>query len=247
MEPTSRGNMSPSPGNTTAPASKCASGAFCVAFVLTSECAHESLCQEPSPAGWETHLVMPEAGWRARGDVDACGCWGGSGPGPGDARGGVAGPWQCCLGDVDACGRWGGSGLEPSKDRGIQMSLEALGTRVLFLWWPQTGRGGVRTGEGMGRGPRIQGRAAFFSLVLGSADPTCGLNADPHFLLALLTFSHSRSHQPRTLTTETPRKSTRSWNRRGERGLGGRAVLGGGPYPRGSSWTKGVVCRDPRG
>lgn len=215
MEPTSRGNMSPSPGNTTAPASKCASGAFCVAFVLTSERAHESLCQEPSPAGWETHLVMPEAGWQARGDVDAC-------------------------------GRWGGSGLEPSKDRGTQMSLEALGTRV-FLWWPQTGRGGVRMGEGMGRGPRIRGRAAFFSLVLGSADPTCGLNADPHFLLALLTFSHSRSHQPRTLTTETPRKSTRSWSRRGERGLGGRAILGGGPYPRSSSWTKGVVCRDPRG
>ena len=85
------------------------------------------------------------------------------------------------------------------------------------------------------------------SEALGSAGPACGLNDDPHFLLAPLTFSHSRNHQPRTLTTETPRKSTRSWNRRGERGLGGRAVLGGGPYPRSSSWTKGAVCRDPHG
>lgn len=99
----------------------------------------------------------------------------------------------------------------------------------------------------MGRGPRIRECAAFFSLVLGSADPGCGLNADPPFLLALLTFSHSRNHQSRTLTTETPRKPARSWNRRGERGLGGRAILGGGPYPPSGSWTKGTMSRDPRG
>lgn len=133
MEPTSRGNTPPSPGNTTAPASKCASGAFRVAFVLTSEPARESLCQDTvSPTGWETHLETPGVGRWARGDVDACGCWGGSGPGPGDARGGVAGPQGCCLGDVEAYGCWGGSGPEPSKDRGAwpgtQMSLEAFGT-----------------------------------------------------------------------------------------------------------------------
>lgn len=122
----------------------------------------------------------------------------------------MPGAGRRARGDVDARGRWGGSGLEPGKDRGTQMGLEALGTRVLLLRWPQTGRGGVRTGEGMGRGPRIQGRTAFFLLVLGSAGPACGLNDDPHFLLAPLTFSHSRNHQPRTLTTETPRKSTRS-------------------------------------
>ena len=83
----------------------------------------------------------------------------------------MPGAGRRARGDVDARGRWGGSGLEPGKDRGTQMGLEALGTRVLLLRWPQTGRGGVRTGEGMGRGPRIQGRTAFFLLVLGSAGP----------------------------------------------------------------------------
>ena len=99
----------------------------------------------------------------------------------------------------------------------------------------------------MGWGSRIWGCAAFCSLVLGSADPGCGLNADPPFLLALLTFSHSRNHQPRTLTTETPRKPSRSWNRRGERGLGGRAVLGGGPTLPAAPGPRGPCVGTPVG
>lgn len=100
------------PGNcvpwehTTAPASKCLSGAFGVAFILMSEPAHGGLSQEPSCAGWETHLVTPEAGWRgcSLGDMDACGRWGGSGPEPGEDRGATGwhpdeprGPWDMGL------------------------------------------------------------------------------------------------------------------------------------------------------
>lgn len=127
------------PGNcvpwehTTAPASKCLSGAFGVAFILMSEPAHGGLSQERSCAGWETHLVTPEAGWRVRGGA-LLGTWTPVGSGVGQGRSLVR------------------TGVQQA---GTQMSLEALGTWVFLLRWSQTGQGGVRMGEGMGRGPRI--------------------------------------------------------------------------------------------